>query len=199
MKRIIFLTITALLALNAFGQMAGGASKKYRSSNNSTQVYNRGYKGFVEVGGSVGAHIEEHWDGYDITHTETLGTFGAYTSHGYQFSSYFFAGAGIGLEYSNDVILPLFAELRCNILNPNQHKYTPFVGARAGCNLIGDSGFWGNIFAGYRFPLQKSLAFNLSVGYQFHTYSWKINGGGDTSNYYDGLDQTCSIRVGLEF
>ncbi len=231
MKRIIFLTITALLALNAFGQMAGGVSKKYRSSNKSTQEYCRGYKGFIEIGGSAGAthnHVKGHeesftgyygydYEEYDYTNKWLTGTGGLYTTHGYQFNSYLFLGAGIGAEYSgssNKLILPLYGEFRCNFQNPNTHKCIPFIGVRAGANVFKKShnGFFGNIFLGYRIPLQGAFALNVSVGYQLHKYNYSRN---YSNSYWDSFyeitewhsdawteyysDHTCSIRLGIEF
>lgn len=46
-----------------------------------------GYKGFFDVGGGIG--IRDFGDNI----------FSISTSHGYQFSPYFFLGAGIGVEY----------------------------------------------------------------------------------------------------
>ncbi len=166
MKKILLFTLCTILVLPAFGQMAGGASKRYKGFDNSTQEYARGYKGFVEVGYTYGSYRSD----YEWNDQDTYKTVAVQTTHGYQFNSYFFAGAGIGLGADfDDIIVPLFAEARCNILNPNRYKYTPFIGTRIGYEII-NSSFLANPFIGYRFPVYKQMAINLSIGYQYLEY-----------------------------
>jgi len=180
MKRNILFILCALVGLNAFAQMAGSTSKSYKiiTENPITSTYETGYKGFVEIGGGIGNRY----------------TIGAYTTHGYQFSSFLFTGIGIGVEGAisdsdiRKVFIPIFGELRLNMRNPNTHKNTPFIGTRIGYNMVtdGERGVYFNLFTGYRIPLTYLLAFNFNVGYQLH--------GGDSE-----LRHLAFVHIGIEF
>ena len=84
------------------------------------------------------------------------------TSQGYQFNNFFYLGAGAGMEVNTyrkskgeeaGVSVPIFADLRFNILNDK--KVLPFVVVRAG----GCVGYWRgayfNVQAGIRVKLDK--------------------------------------------
>ena len=84
------------------------------------------------------------------------------TSQGYQFNNFFYLGAGAGMEVNTyrrskgeeaGVSVPIFADLRFNILNDK--KVLPFVVVRAG----GCVGYWRgaciNMQAGIRVKLDK--------------------------------------------
>ena len=72
-----------------------------------------GYKGFFDVGGGIG--IRDFGDNI----------FSISTSHGYQFSPYFFLGAGIGVEYHTKweaTFMPIFADMRGYFLKSEQKQ-----------------------------------------------------------------------------
>lgn len=183
-KRIIVVCLCALMWCGnpAFAQFAGGempSSKTQKQKNTTQRVFARGYKGFAELGMNTGTGISA-----DI-----------YTSHGYQFNPYLYTGAGIGFGGifidGDDLYLPIFAECRVNLLNPNRFRNTPFAGVQIGGLVIEDTiGFYGHLFFGYRFPFRSAgkSAFTYSLGYQF-IYD----------DYDDDYFHMFSLRLGFEF
>ncbi len=176
-----------------------------KEKEKSNLTYKKGYKGFVDFGGSLGVFD------YDIA-----ASVGVFTSHGYQCSSYFFIGAGLGLSYIYDwsdgypVELPLFAEMRVNLRNPNYKKNTPYLGLRGGVDLANITPYL-NLFWGYRWP-RKSTALNLNVGYElrlryydeyyysgYYDYYGDYYGGYSYSTSYAEFSHSLSIRFGIEF
>ena len=67
----------------------------------------KGYKGFVEGGFTAGL------GNWSLHRVEVL------TSHGYEFSPYFFAGAGTGFQYytlPESFMIPIYADFRSTLL-----------------------------------------------------------------------------------
>ena len=103
------------------------------------------------------------------------------TINGIKYKTYF-VGAGIGLDYYFERTVPVFIDLRKNILNRYQ---SPFVYAAAGINIPWidkDQENWNREYKkggyyelglGYNFPLRKSLAVVLSAGYSVKLLSAK--------------------------
>lgn len=178
MKRNTLFVLCALVGLNAFAQMAGSASSSYkiRNDNPVTGAYNKGYKGFVDITPSL------------FPYDGIIFGIGAHTTHGYQFSPYFFAGAGIGINYNEDIYVPIFGELRFNLQNPNTHKNTPFIGMRIGIEAV-CTGLYIDPFIGYRIPLGNSPTLNIGIGCQLMPLDpWD-----------DELCPFISIHTGIEF
>ncbi len=190
-KRIIVVCLCALMWCGnpAFAQFAGGempSSQTKKQKNTTQRVFAKGYKGFAELGMDAGTGISA----------------GIYTSHGYQFNPYLYTGAGIGFNGifldGEGLYLPIFAECRVNILNPNRFRNTPFAGVRVGGSVLEDTqGFYFHLFLGYRFPFRKAgrSAFTLNLGYQLgNTYY------DDYNDYYtDDFFHMFSLRFGFEF
>ena len=196
MKRLFTVCFCALMWCGscAFAQFAGeeipAPSDK---SNTSLKEVHKGYKGFVEVGGAAAV-------GYSA---------GIYTSHGYQFNPYIYTGAGIGfgaVAYTDnpldDLILPIFAECRVNLLNPNRIKYTPYLSAQIGGSFLKDTqGIYGHLSFGYRFPLNDlfgGAAFITSLGYQITKCSRQRDWGWHYT-YTPYFTHAISLRLGFEF
>ena len=139
----------------------------------------RGYKGFVDGGFTAG---------YDFVWEI------ANTSHGYQFSPYFFVGGGLGLHYfviDDCVNVPIFANVRANFLNK---KCSPFVDFKIGASLGALPGFYTSLIAGC-----KIKKFNIGMGFTLGTAEMY-----DYSSYYGGYYYTdviggFTLRAGFEF
>lgn len=139
----------------------------------------RGYRGFVELGYTVGT---SDWD--DTNRIEFA------TSHGYQFNPYFYAGLGIGVHYYHEnaeVGIPIFADLRTDILN---NWITPYVDLKIGYTVNDGTGFYMSPTVGCRFGFANNRALSLGIGYTMQkipVLSNKDNRGG------------FSIKLGVEF
>ncbi len=190
-KRIIVVCLCALMWCGnpAFAQFAGGempSSQTKKQKNTTQRVFAKGYKGFAELGMDAGQSFSA----------------GIYTSHGYQFNPYLYTGAGIGFNGifldGEGLYLPIFAECRVNILNPNRFRNTPFAGVRIGGSVLEDTqGIYFHLFLGYRFPFRKAgrSAFTLSLGYQLgNTYYDDYY-----DDYTDDYFHMFSLRFGFEF
>lgn len=121
------------------------------------------------------------------------------TSHGYQFTPYFFTGAGIGvhcyLQESNmwhsDAkipFIPMFVDLRSNLM---QGFIVPFIGLKGGYSLVIDEGLYGGGLyvapsVGVKYMLSETFALNLSLGYSYQQ---------DEGDNLSGI----SIKIGAEF
>ena len=190
-KRIIVVCLCALMWCGnpAFAQFAGGempSSKTQKQKNTTQRVFAKGYKGFAELGMDAGQSFSA----------------GIYTSHGYQFNPYLYTGAGIGFSGifldGEGLYLPIFAECRVNILNPNRFRNTPFAGVQIGGSVLEDTqGIYFHLFLGYRFPFRRAgrSAFTLSLGYQLgNTYYDDYY-----DDYTDDYFHMFSLRFGFEF
>ena len=154
----------------------------------------KGYRGWVETGGAVG-----------------LGTFGDgvftfSTSHGYQFSPYFFLGAGIGVDYHfgwETVFMPIFANARAYFIDG---KISPFMDVKIGYSPVDDSGlFYFTPSVGVSFGTSKKCAVNLSIGYNLQRvmmYVYRYVPEYDHYNLlYDSRESLhgLSFKLGFEF
>lgn len=143
-----------------------------------------GYRGFVDFGFTKGLG-DSGADRFELT-----------TSHGYQFTPYFFTGAGIGIHYYMDMwwngdnvpFIPLFIDLRGNLM---QGSIVPFIGLKGGYSLVVDDGLYGGgLYAapsvGVKYMLSETFALNLSLGYSYQQ---------DEGDNISGI----SIKIGAEF
>ena len=118
------------------------------------------------------------------------------TSQGYQFNNFFYLGAGAGMEVNTyrkskgeeaGVSVPIFADLRFNILNDK--KVLPFVVVRAG----GCVGYWRgaciNMQAGIRVKLDKK---------SHALYAALVFDGLVDDNVIDG-SSGLGFRIGFEY
>ena len=165
------------------------------------------YRGNVEAGYSVGI------GDYDF------GRFEINTTHGYQFNPYFFLGAGTGIHFMSSyktagmdvaldereskVDIPVFANLRCNILNK---KFSPFVDLKGGTFVTNNGGLYLVASVGCRYSINEKYALNLSVGYakeklEFETFKDFV--GSHSMDYRTSprkLDtEALSLKLGFEF
>lgn len=140
------------------------------------------------------------------------------TTNGVKYKTWF-AGAGVGLDYYQVRSIPVFIDLRRNIIDRPQ---SPFVYADAGMNfpwIIQNEENWnikyktGSYFdfgIGYNFPLKKSLALVVSGGYsqktlsaKEYTMNWFLSSSwpppGSYITNYDYTFRRFNLKVGLSF
>lgn len=142
----------------------------------------RGYRGFADIGYSIG-----------------VGDFGEgrvelQTTHGYQFLPYFYMGAGVGVSFyhkSEVVSVPIFADLRADLFN---NSITPFIDFKIGYAVADVEGFYMSPSIGCRFGLDSNIALNASVGYTMQKYNWSYL-------FFKGSENCggLTIRLGVEF
>jgi len=141
---------------------------------------NRGYKGFIDLGFSLGI-------------SSTVGSYSAggenriefSTSHGFLFNPYIFLGLGVGLHsytgyydggnyYSNDktvIEIPIFAHVRSHFLDK---KVSPFADIKLGYSVHDITGIYTSESIGCRFAAGSRSSLWISLGYsiQFIDYSY---------------------------
>ena len=123
--------------------------------------YKKGYRAFFEYGSWV------NLDDTKVSSTSFI------TSHGYAFSNLLFIGAGMGIDRistekesfiitQNGINMPLFINLRCNIL---RRRISPFVDIKGGYTVLGIKGNYGTISSGVDFNITPRIGIYLSLGY----------------------------------
>ncbi len=209
MKKLLCLIalFVCLASPAAYAQFASGLSKSTSSVRPKVKVtkeYKRGYKGFVELGYSAGS-IEHYDDDYGYE-SEPRVQASLYTSHGYQFNPWIYLGAGAGMEFSREIYMPIFADFRVNLNNPNKHKCTPYLGTCLGGTVFayteycqGEGGVYFDLSLGLRIALPKN-ALHMSMGYQLMSIASSYE-----YSYYEGgygvpePGHRFSFRLGYEF
>ncbi len=125
----------------------------------------RGYRGFAGLDVSYGK--TDYWnDEKLIFDKDNLVFFGITTSHGYQFNSHIFLGAGFMVSCASptgDMTFPIFADLR---YDAKFGKFTPFIDLRGG--FYYDGGDETDLYVvptiGYSFRQSRNVSYNLGVG-----------------------------------
>lgn len=162
--RILAIAVSVLWACSLAASEPAAASDELRAWEQQqwqTRRTMRGYKAFYEAGyvftlDDNDCFLAEPCVPPDCNRLSLT------TSQGYQFNNFFYLGAGAGMEVNTyrkskgeeaGVSVPIFADLRFNILNDK--KVLPFVVVRAG----GCVGYWRgayiNMQAGIRVKLDK--------------------------------------------
>lgn len=161
-----------------------------RSNDRSNSGLRLGYKGFVDLGYSVG------FGDYSADRAEFS------TTHGVQINKYIFAGAGVGVNYFYDnekVGVPIYVDARYTALDK---RITPFVEAKVGYAVGDVDGVYASPSVGCRFRMGNKSAFNVSVGYTlFTTEVTTIYKSGRHVSYDESTEITnaATFRVGFEF
>lgn len=118
---------------------------------------------------------------------QTGGDFILQTVNGFQYKGWF-AGIGTGIDYYRYRSIPLFLDIRKNILKKN---HTPFIYADAGINFPWkkddemyfwesslSSGFYYDAGIGMNFSIRKNHGFSFSAGYSYkfvkETATWPM-------------------------
>lgn len=126
----------------------------------------------------------------------------------YQFNQHFSAGIGTGLRYyvdTDEVLLPVFADLRAIILD---HHISPYVAFGFGYSFNLTDNFDGvgtliNPSAGVIFPVFEKSLLNVGLGYEVQrvNYTMHVPSYYATHIYYSSHYNTgaLSLHVGLTF
>jgi len=121
-------------------------------------------------------------------HNNQNAIFSVTSVNGYSFASRFIAGAGIGIELFESVMLPLFADARIILA---RSRITPFAGLKAGYSfaLEDPAGYWGESYnssggftwgtgAGILIWVSDRSSFEINLAYRYQaikterTYEW---------------------------
>ena len=118
------------------------------------------------------------------------------TSQGYQFNNFFYLGAGAGMEVNTyrrskgeeaGVSVPIFADLRFNILNDK--KVLPFVVVRAG----GSVGYYQGVYMGAQVGIRVKLDKKIHALYAALVFDGLVD-----DNVIDG-SSGLGFRIGFEY
>ena len=166
MKKVLFLMLFALVAIPVFGK---GDKVKYDEDGWPVAIERKpyfGYRFFLE--GAYGMGMDIQTDPFSITLNKQLRYFNAGTTHGFQFGSVFFLGAGA--QYMQLVGPGVDTELpQRDIIAYGDLRFT-----------------FGGMFAGY-LDLRPGIA-----------YVWETRGWCFSSAAAIGFDIARSFQIGLE-
>ena len=111
----------------------------------------RGYRGFVEVGGVAGSGFAGL----------ALGT-----SHGVQLMPRFYLGAGFSMDalFDADFLVPVFVDGRVSFA---KHRLTPYIGVKVGYTFIYGGSYFNPSF-GLSVPIKDNYGFDISLGYNLY-------------------------------
>ena len=198
MRKFIILILAVLLSAGAYaadiGNMNGEKVAKLIARNTM-----RGYHGFVELGMGITHHNFSYIGNKPDTYADkNPNGFGIeiLTSHGYQFSNFFFLGGGVGINEctKTNVMVPIFADLRVNILDK---RISPVIDFKWGYAVGDHHGVYLSFNAGVRFGFneQNSAIYALA----------EASCIGDTGNglfHLENKSRLCGrffLRMGYEF
>lgn len=182
MKRILSIAVLALAVVQASTAQII-TSKSITRTDRAGIELKKGYRGFVEIGGSIYVDQPEYFYGLDFS-----------TTHGCQINRWLFVGGGIGVqtfnandaynEYSNKTqwALPLYADVRTYF---TRTAFKPFAELRLGYEIkcskpatytldhyIEHSG---ELYEEeYRKYLKSGLHFGIGAGVEYKRFSLKI-------------------------
>ena len=155
MKRLIILFIALLLSAGAYAADTSNDSPPLTKKEQRRTL--RGYKGFVEVG--VGATLHDFdyiGDGIAGENEPTGFGIDVLTTHGYQLNNHFFLGGGVGITEctESNMMVPIFADMRINILNK---RISPVIGFKWGYAVGDHYGAYLSCNLGLRIGLKEKL------------------------------------------
>ena len=187
---------------NRQSQTNSRGSSTYRQNSHAYSYFpSKGYKGFVDLGFSIGINNDD-WNDWD---DDGVVKFESSTSHGYLFNPYLFAGLGIGVNYylghldddryynrnRNRVEVPIFAHVRSHFLD---RKVSPFADAKLGYIVTEDEGIYFAPSVGCRFAMSNRSAFWASFGVSVIRYD------DSRSRYRRNYDrEAITMRLGWDF
>ncbi len=155
------------------------------NSASASFVPDKGYRGFVEVGYTVG------FGDFSMNRYEVL------TTHGLQFNTTFFLGGGTGFQFyrftSTEITMPVFACFRLNFKEDGD--ISPFMSINLGYTFylsadeVDDLGVYFAPAFGVKYIVTPRIAPHISLGYTLQHI-----------NSYDSYVMNgINIRVGVEF
>lgn len=161
--RILAVAVSALWACSLAASEPAVASEELRAWEQQqwqTRRTMRGYKAFYEAGYVFTLDDNNCYITNLCGNPPGCNRLSLTTSQGYQFNNFFYLGAGAGMEVNTyrkskgeeaGVSVPIFADLRFNILNDK--KVLPFVVVRAG----GSVGYYRGVYMGAQVGIRVKL------------------------------------------
>jgi hypothetical protein len=178
-------------------------SLKFNVGENNFISQTKGYYNITSLGLLFGKGVDGNLPYPSIT-----------TVTGYQFSKHWFTGIGVGFEYYQWGVLPLFVQADYFI---NSDRFTPYFAIKAGYsfpltkkkegNYNTEKTFGGIAFnpeIGFKIAMGDKNAFVCSIGYQFQKLSYEqpgydyFNGPNYSSRIYTNFNRI-SFRIGFIF
>ena len=199
MKKTIILFFAVLLSVGAYAadNIAGMDSVKVAKLIAHNTL--RGYKGFVELGIGLTKHYYNYIGNQFTGDNEPTG-FGVevLTTHGYQFNNFFFLGGGVGVSECTEtnVMVPIFADMRINVLN---RRITPVANFKWGYAAGAIHGVYLCLNLGIRIGLKHKLE---SAIYAMAEMSYMGDSENGLFSGSDGSNRACEryfLKIGYEF
>ncbi len=194
MKKLIILFIAVLLPVVATAADTGNMDEENVTKLIARNTM-RGYHGFVELGMGVTRHDLIWINGEKSEYHKPRG-FGieVLTAHGFQFNNFFFLGGGVGINECTEtnVMVPIFGDLRVNIINK---RISPVIDIKGGYAVGDHYGVYFSFNAGARFGFKrnpKSAIYTMfEVSYIEDAELIDIKDSSDCLRYF--------LKIGYEF
>ncbi len=196
MKKLIILFIAALLSTGAYAADTGNGYDEKIAKLIARNTM-RGYHGFVDLGMGVTLH---DFDGFAGDSKSQGFGIDILTSHGFQFNNFFFLGGGAGITECTEtnIMVPIFANMRINILN---RRISPVIDIKGGYAVGDHDGAYISANIGVRIGLKKRVKSAMYVMAEM-SYIGDSDQVGFIEESLNNKDLQCErfmLRVGYEF
>ena len=154
MRKFIIMILAVLLPAGMYATDTAPGSPQLTKKEQRRTL--RGYKGFVELGMGATRH-DLIWINGEKSECHKPRGFGieVLTTHGFQFNNFFFLGGGVGINECTEtnVMVPIFGDLRVNIINK---RISPVFDAKCGYAVGDHYGVYFSFNAGVRFGFKRN-------------------------------------------
>ena len=196
MKKLIILFIAALLSTGAYAADTGNGYDEKIAKLIARNTM-RGYHGFVDLGMGVTLH---DFDGFAGDSKSQGFGIDILTSHGFQFNNFFFLGGGAGITECTEtnIMVPIFANMRINILN---RRISPVIDIKGGYAVGDHDGAYISANIGVRIGLKKRVKSAMYVMAEM-SYIGDSDQVGFIEESLNNKDLQCErfmLRIGYEF
>ena len=196
MKKLIILFIAALLSTGAYAADTGNGYDEKIAKLIARNTM-RGYHGFVDLGMGVTLH---DFDGFAGDSKSQGFGIDILTSHGFQFNNFFFLGGGAGITECTEtnIMVPIFANMRINILN---RRISPVIDIKGGYAVGDHDGAYISANICVRIGLKKRVKSAMYVMAEM-SYIGDSDQVGFIEESLNNKDLQCErfmLRVGYEF
>ena len=195
MRKLIILILAMLLPAGAYAADTATDSPPLTKKEQRRTL--RGYKGFVELGMGF-SHHNFNYVGTTYIDKTPIGFFiDVLTTHGYQLSKIFFLGGGIGISECTEtnIMIPIFADMRFNLLDK---RISPVIDVKGGYAVGNHHGGYCAFDAGVRIRLKEQQE---SAVYTMAGFSWIGDTGHGFLGPWDEKNRRCIgffLRAGYE-
>lgn len=128
----------------------------------------KGYRGFVDANVDFSFNQGRYDDNAVTTY------YGLSTSHGYQFNSHYFLGAGLMYERTHPLFhsifqVPVYVHARTDW---TFGRFPVYGDIRIGGVVLGEYRFYFSPTVGYRLSIGRKSNLNFGIGMNFRGYGW---------------------------